>query len=304
MPSKSEKKYKRILKIIILAMIALISFVVSMGMNIIGMRSVINKEPNTSGMVGLSSRNTTSVTSKSKNETSKNKKEEKKYTEVDTLINAVPLISLNNSNWDKLKSGFSDVVLDEDGNYTSEEGYTLYCNGKKVNYIIFNSNFEGEIIGHLKVGDDFKTVKSKLGNPTFKSDEYIGYKTREVYVFFYKDQIVAYSNKDVTNNGDLETFLNSYFEKTYTEGRTRFLVEIRERYDDFEIEMDEETNTVIMTSLERQMKVKLDSIGTIEVELYDDYNVVNERTSELIEEGIFRTNEKDLVEVFEKERIA
>ena len=41
-----------------------------------------------------------------------------------------------------MKSGFTDFELDENGNAVFKEGYILYCNGKFVNYVIFDNTYQ------------------------------------------------------------------------------------------------------------------------------------------------------------------
>ena len=298
---KNNKELNNKMRIIILVFVGIIAFIVSVGMNIVGMKNAINKKPDSSGMAGLSVRTKKSESLGTKVETKVDT--DGKIVEEDILVNAVPLIKLNNNNWDRIKANFSGFELDEEGNAVFKEGYKLYCNGTNVNYVIFDSTYEKEILGHLKVGTDFKTIEKTLGTPTFRTKDSLGYKTREAYVFFYNDEVVVYSNKSMSNK-DLEIFLKSYLEKTYTKGRTYFLVELRNNYPDFIVEMDNENNIVIITSIVRQIVAKLDSIGNIEVELYNDYDIATEETKSLVDEKRYFTNEDDLVEILEHERVS
>ena len=226
---------------------------------------------------------------------------EGKVFETNFSINSIPVINLNNNNWDRMKSKFTGFQLDEKGNAVFEEGYTLYCNGTYVNYIIFNNSYEKDVIEHIKVGTNLKTIEETLGTPTFKRENCLGYKTIQNYVFFYEDEIVVYPNIKLSNK-KLETLFKNYFEKIYFKGRTYFLVDIRNNYKDFSIEEDLETDTIILTSTTRQVIAKLDSLDNIEVELYDGYQVSEDFTKDFIEEKIYLTNEDDLVDIVESER--
>lgn len=300
MPKISNKNNRNRLRIIVLTFIGIVAFVVSVFMNIVGMSNAINHAPDSSGMAGISVR---------KKNTSLAKKEEKKVDkdgkiiEEDILVNALPIISLNNNNWDRMQAKLSGFQLDESGNAVFEEGYTLYCNQKYVNCIVFNNTFEKEVVGHLKVGTDFKTIEDNLGVPTFRKKDSLGYKTKEVYVFFYENEIAVYPNRNISNNS-LEELINSYEQKSYEKGRTYFLVDIRNNYNDFVITQDTETDTIIITSTTRQMIAKLDGIGNIEVELYNGYNVATYTTNDYIEKNIYTKNDKDLVEIVENERVS
>ena len=289
------------LKVIILIFVGIVAFSVSVITNIIGMSQALNKNSDSSGIVGFSFRKSKSTSLGIDKETKVD--DEGKIPETDILVNCLPIIQLNNNKWDRLDAQFSGFQLDENGNAVFKEGYTLYCNGKHVNYVIFNNTYKGEVIGHLKVGTDFKTIEKTLGTPTFKAKEYLGYKTKQVYAFFYENEISIYP-KNANSNKSLEDLFERYLNKTYTKDRTHFLVDIREDYEDFTIEMNDENNTVIITSVERQVIAKLDSLGNIEVEFYNGYEVANEKTKEYIDKKLYSTNEEDLVEIMENERIA
>lgn len=301
MPSKQNKN-KNMLRIIILTFVGIVAFVVSVFMNVVGMTNAINKAPDSSGMAAISVR-TGGDGSLGSQKTIKVNEETGKVVEEDFLVNALPIINLINNNWDRVQAKFSGFELDVDGNAVFEDdGYTLYCNGKYVNYIVFNSNFQKEIVGHLKISDDNKTIEAKLGTPTFKRSGCIGYKSKEIYIFFYGDEVVVYPNRKV-NNKNLEKLFNSYKDKTYGKERTYFLVDIRKDYPDFVIEEDNETNTITITSTTRQVIAKLDNLGNIEVEFYNGYEISEELTKNYIEQKMYSQNEEDLVEISESERV-
>ena len=301
MSSQKEKDIKRKMRVILLVIIGGTAFVVSILINIFGITSVINKDTNSSGMAGFSVR----ITGDEKNDNLKETKvdENGKIAEDDILINSLPIITLKNNNWDRLNSKFSGFQLDEEGNAIFEEGYKLYCNGKYVNYVVFNSDYKDEVLGKITVGTDFKTIEKKLGVPTFKTKNYLGYKTKEVYVFFYENEIAVYPNRKISNDS-LEELFSDYIEKKYEKERTYFLVDIRNNFEDIKIEFNENNNEVTLISTTRQFVAKLDNIGNIEVEFYNGYNVSTEKTKEYIKEKIYITNEEDLVEVVENERVS
>ena len=106
------------------------------------------------------------------------------------------------------------------------------------------------------------------------------------------------------SNKNLEELFESYFNKSYGKDRTYFLVDIRNNFDDFEIEMDEKNDIVTITSITRQVIAKLDKIGTIEVEFYDGYKVALDSTQKRIDNKEFKTNEENLIEIAESERVS
>ena len=301
MPDSSGDKFKKQLRIIVLAVVGVVAFTVSVFMNIVGMRDAIQKAPDSSGMAWLSVRVKENKIDGKKQEIKVDKSGN--IVEEDILVNALPIINLNNNNWDRIKAKFTGFQLDENGNAVFEEdGYTLFCNDTYVNYVVFNSNFKKDVIGHIKVGTDFEEIEEELGVPTFKREDCLGYKTREVYAFFYKDEIVVYPNKNISNS-ELEKLFNSYLEKTYERGRSYLLVEIRRDYKDFIIEEDLDTDIITITSATRKMKARLDGLGNIQLELYDGYNIALDKTKEYIEQKLYVQYEEDLVDMIEYERV-
>ena len=302
MPTNKKNDTKSKLRIIVLTVVGIVAFVVSVFMNIVGMTNAINKAPDSSGMAGISVR-TSGKGNLGEQKTTKVNENTGKVVEEEFSVNALPIINLINNNWDRVQARFSGFELDSEGNASFEEdGYKLYCNGKYVNYIVFNNNFQKEIVGHLKINADKKTIEATLGTPTFERSECIGYKSREIYAFFYDGEIIIYPNRKM-NNKNLETLLYSYKNGTYVKGRTYFLVDIRNNYPDFVIEQDVESDVITITSTTRQVIAKLDGLGNIEVEFYNGYEISEEMTKNKKKKKIYLTSEEDLVEIFENERV-
>lgn len=291
-------KNKEDLKLIFMIFIGITLIILFLIINIF---VVINNKTGSSKLVGFSVSNSTS--NSQRNEKERKVDNNVEIPEIDILVNALPIIKLNNNNWDRLKSQFLGYEIDENGNLIFPDGYILYCNGLLVNNVIFDNTYTGEIIGNVKVGEDFKTIEKKLGTPTFKSESYIGYKTKEDYVFFYDNEVSVYSNRSISNK-DIEELFESYLNKTYGKERTYLLVDIRNNYPDFKIEIDETTDVVTITSVLRQVVGRLDSLGNIELEFYNGYKIANESTKNYIKEKLYLTNDKDLVEIIENERVS
>ena len=77
------------------------------------------------------------------------------------------------------------------------------------------------------------------------------------------------------------------------------LANLRKDYEDFIIELDEEKDEVTAVSLARKVVIKLDSLGTIETEVYNGYDKVDDNNDNIL----YKTNKEDLIEIVENERI-
>ncbi len=285
-------------KLVLLVLGGIFAFIIAILMNVIGFKQTLNNnDTDKSGFIEFVF---PSISTKEETKIDNNKTsdviEEKKL-----ILNSMILIKLNNSNWDRIAANLKGFTLDEAGNAYFEDGTTLYCNGKNVDYITFNSNYSEEIIEHVKLGDSFETIKSKLGTPTFNSENSLGYKTQAVYIFFYDNEVCVYPNKKYSN-GNLETLILDYYNKTYNGNRTNFVVEVLNSYNDFESEMDGED--VVLNSVLRQISIRLNKDGNIAVTIYNGYNINTEKMKNYVDDNIFEKSNDDSIELKENERIS
>ena len=75
-----------------------------------------------------------------------------------------------------------------------DEGYATRRISGKIYNIVFTKRYPGAVLNGLFPGVDFTSVENKLGKPTFEDDtlNVIGYKGRDIYVFFTEDKISVY----------------------------------------------------------------------------------------------------------------
>lgn len=122
----------------------------------------------------------------------------------------------------------------ENSNYFGERNsiyndYYIYVNQgikvrtiqNKIYNIVFDKNYSGNIINNLFPGIGFDEVKGELGKPSFENEEVIGYKGKNIYVFFSNGEISVYrvsneetddffdlADKFIKNDIDLLEFMN------------------------------------------------------------------------------------------------
>jgi len=220
----------------------------------------------------------------------------------DIKTNSILLVKLINYNWDRVKAQLmTGYEKDNDGNYIYSEGYTLYCNNTTVKNVIFDMNYKDEVIGNVKVGDSSEIIKEKLGVPTFEDKELgiLGYKTKEVYAFFYEDQICVYPNKDM-NNLEFEALLVKYYIGQLDGGQVSFLIQIRNQFSDFTIE--EEGADILVSSASRKIEIIINDGKVKKIILYNGYKKAGNINEYLNNEDI-EISVKDLAEKIEIERI-
>lgn len=144
----------------------------------------------------------------------------KKYEQIEPVeltINSQEILNLINNNWQNIVSfGTRETVFENYYEFFDEGIRTRTISGKIYN-IVFTQKYSGSVVNDIFPGVDLHTVESKLGTPTFEDEEnnIIGYKGKEIYVFFTKDQISVYrvSNDETDEFFKLvDKFLNDELE--------------------------------------------------------------------------------------------
>jgi len=181
------------------------------------------------------------------------------------------------SNWQRDKLNLDKEIKDIDEEYIYYDNFKVNYNDIKLNYIVFESEYDDVIYEDIKVGTDFKTIKNKLGNPTFKDgNRMIGYKDQDLYLFFYKDKVVVYpSSRDFRNeNYDLENKIVDYYNNSEEKEQSLFVKDIIETYRDFSSEITEDG--VKLSSYTRGIDIYLYDDGDIKIIIYDNYTLVSD----------------------------
>lgn len=287
-----NKKFLKIAIIIILFLIIFISFIVISIRNI----NSIQFSKDKANLVVSESENTS-------NNTEENLEDE--ILEEDVFADSVIIRNLINNNWTRIDNNFvSEYEKDEDGNYIYD-GYTIYTtDGVNIRNIVFNQDYETEVIAGLTVGATYEQIEEAFGVPPIFIDEDLGlygYKTTSVYAFFYNDEISIYPNSDF-NNLNFEEDLFEYIYGNYDGNQTNFVVKIRKNYPDFSAYLEDED--VILQSENRQIKIKLNgNYNQTEITLYNGYKSSSLMQGNLYKYDITEERETDLVELVETERI-
>ena len=208
------------------------------------------------------------------------------------------LISINGWKRDNLKIDREPQMMDSEwidyGDF--KENYSDI----NINYIIYNENYKSEVVEGIKVGTSFTEIKNVLGEPHFSnSNKMIGYKTDDLYAFFYDNIIVIYPNLNI-NNLFFEQKVLEYYNGNYNGYRTEFVVDILENYQDFKSEIID--NGIKLYSYNRGIDLYLYDDKTMSIVVYDNYNF-SDILKTLAEAGKLKLNlDKDYISLYEEER--
>ena len=238
-----------------------------------------------------------SNTEEENDETKESQNEQKEEKELTIYNSSEELIELNSASWGYQKTNIKGEY-EVDGNNYYYQGFTLVREKNMITKIIFNKDYNDEIVTGLYVGIDFDEVKSALGEPIFENTEnnMLGYVTQNLFICVYEDEIVIYPNKYFYNR-DLEKMIIKYYNNEYSGSANDFSKYVRNNYDDFSFSSDEQRN-IYLTSTTRGIIITIND--SISVELYKNYDnpeFLKQNMSENVQES-----EKYMVEVMEIER--
>lgn len=208
------------------------------------------------------------------------------------------------ANWDKSKISLKEGYTDYDENYLYYSNFKINSNDKNINFIVFSKDYPDTVFEDIKVGTQFSKIEQKLGKPTFKlDDEMIGYKASNLYVFFYKDEIVLYpsSSRYDTNNVLLEKKIVDYYNGKIEEDRSLFVKDIIDNYLDFKSEVIKDY--VKVSSYLRGIDLLLYDNGTFKIKIYDNYKLKSDLKVLAQSNKVELDYENDSVYLFEKNRV-
>lgn len=218
-------------------------------------------------------------------------------------INSKEINDLIQENW-----RYAKVDL---GNRTSTyQNYDIYFDkgmevkniSKQVFNIVFTSKYQSPIVNGIKVGTNLEQVEKILGKPAFGStgDRMLGYKGKDIYVFFYQDQVSIYR---VESNYDTTKFLEAISKLEEEKNVNDFLNQMTDIWDDYD-SYTKATDFVELRYSLRGVSIIFSQYNSSGVFLYDNYQgmITKDMSAQEYKEKkeelpkyIYINTEKDLV---------
>jgi len=138
-------------------------------------------------------------------------KQYKEISNVDLQITSEILQSCIDNNWNAQVNFGTRESIFEEYEVFFDEGIKVKNINNKIYNIVFNKNYNGNVINSLFPGIDLKNVKSILGKPSFEDEKInvIGYKSDKIYVFFTDNEISIY-RRDQSDTDDFFKLADEY----------------------------------------------------------------------------------------------
>ena len=210
-----------------------------------------------------------------------------------------------------LKSYYLDSITEDLGEGTDlGNGYTSYLNGTMkirtvptggVRNIVYTKDYEGKITSEIRAGMNLKEIKKIEPENAFGSlsDDYLGYREDNFYVFFYDNELSFYPYS-YKNNTKFESLLKDYLDNRDLNLFVRNLKTGWMAYDHFEY--DPKTNSADVLYSTRGVHIKIENNEPKGITFYSNYHFTD-YTKKLVKQGIVNFKPGvDLVHETELER--
>lgn len=198
------------------------------------------------------------------------KKMLQKYSEIEEREYQVNSNILNNiitNNWEISKIKFNNRK-DVKNDYLIYDNLMVRNISKKIYNIVFLNNYNEPIINGIKVGTSQEEIINKLGQPDYDSLGIIGYKDKNIYVFFGTNTVSVYR---VENDESLyDGFIDLVEEFRQTKSSKKFILNLTEIWDDFN-EYEVEDNYIEIEYALKGVKIQFNVTNEHGIILYDNY---------------------------------
>ncbi len=154
----------------------------------------------------------------------------------DYEINSAIIRQLINNNWltSQMKFGNRKEMKND---YFVYDNFMVRNITNKVYNIIFLKNYQEPIINGIKVGTSKEEIKKQLGEPDYEYSEIIGYKAKDIYVFFGENTASVYRvEKSQEGYDDFINLLQDFRKNRNSRRLVAQLTEVWDDYNCFEVE--------------------------------------------------------------------
>lgn len=205
-----------------------------------------------------------------------------KYKELKTTeisIQSPELINCIQNNWNSNTNFGTRETIFQNYDIYFDEGIQIRKISGKIYNIIFTKNYVKSVVNGFTVGEKHDIIIDRLGNPTFQNEDgsIIGYKSKDIYVFFEKDQISIYRNTKETGFDEFFKLTDKFLNHEYT--LLDFMNELTYLWPDYE-KYTYDAETVFLSYPNKGIDVKINYDNMDGIILYNNIgvaqNIVNQ----------------------------
>ena len=213
----------------------------------------------------------------------------KKYKELkisDISVQAPELLNCIQNNWSTNTDFGTRETIFQDYFIYFDEGLEVRKISGKIYNVIFTKKYENPVVNGFTVGTESGIIKGKMGTPTFQSSDgnIIGYKGKDIYVFFEQDQISIYRNTEESGFDEFFKLVDQFLDDEYT--FLEFMNELTYIWPDYE-EYTYDENTVFISYPNKGLDIKLNYDNISGIVLYNNIGVSQKIANEYLKHTEF-----------------
>ncbi len=201
-------------------------------------------------------------------------------------VEAPELVSCLENQWStKVDFGTRETIF-QDYYIYFDEGIEVRKVSGKIYNVVFTKNYVKSIINGFTVSENHDIIIRELGKPTFQNEEknIIGYKGKEMYVFFEEDQISVYRNIEEQGFDEFFALVDEFLAEKTT--LLEFMNELTYLWPDYE-EYTYDAETVFLSYPNKGIDIKMNYENTNGIVLYNNIGVSQERVNPYLEHTEF-----------------
>ncbi len=193
-----------------------------------------------------------------------------KMTEI--AIQAKELVNCIQNNWTTdTNFGTRETIFQNYYIYFDEGIETRKISGKIYN-IIFTKNYVKPVVNGFTVGEKHDIIIRELGTPTFQNEDktIIGYKSKDIYVFFGENEISIYRNTKETGFDEFFALTDKFLKDEYT--LLEYMNELTYLWPDYD-EYTYDSETVFLSYPNKGIDIKMNYDNTNGIVIYNNIGV-------------------------------
>lgn len=199
----------------------------------------------------------------------------KKYKDLkitDISVQSPELLSCIQNNWNTDTNFGSRESIFQDYYIYFDEGIEVRKISGKIYNVVFTKKYENPVVNGFTVGTESDIIISRIGTPTFQSSDgnIIGYKGKDIYVFFEKNQISIYRNTEESGFDEFFKLVDQFLNDEYT--FLEFMNELTYIWPDYEEYIYDE-NAVFISYPNKGLDIKLNYENISGIILYNNIGV-------------------------------
>lgn len=217
----------------------------------------------------------------------------KKYSkieEIDAQIESPEILRCIDNNWDKATEFGTREAIFQNYYIYFEEGISVRKISGKIYNVVFTDKYEQSVINGLTVKSSKDLIKEKLGEPAFenKNGTLIGYKCKDIYVFFSNNEISIYRNSEEDYDKFFE-IIDKFLDKEYT--FLELMNELTYIWPDYET-YEYSEDTVFISYPNKGIDVKINYKDEDGIVIYNNVQIDKELIKKYLEHTEFISNRK------------